>query len=485
MELRGAFRDRLSRPGRAPVESSWRPNLVLWSALDLIGSLLCNRSQGVAFLAVGAGDPSGTRSRRRRTRAAPRLTAEVHRVRLVPGETLSYDPATGRLHAHVSIGPGQGDGHAARAWARRRRASPRPGSGTLVNHAVHAAAREGRGRHARARHRAHARRRASIRGRASSSAVSSRASRGSPGLTHIALGTGTTVPADGRACSRTRPTGRGSTRTVSRTSRRAHGRGERDLRRSPRARPTSARRGSSAAPRPTPWTPASSSRATRRRDRPHASRSASSSGSGSCSWSRRASPCRSSSAGSSAGDDRARLGRPGARRRVARGDGGEPGRHVLEQTPAEKTLVNEGTPVALVVATPPTVVVPEVVGAPEEQARRCSRRSGSRPSRVEQQSPQPPGTVLVGVAGARDAGSEGQRRRAHRGGARARRDAGPARPHARGGGGRARRDRARAAPEPYPTQESSSSYGTIVAQTPDPEAETAVGTAVAITLATP
>ena len=41
------------------------------------------------------------------------------------------------------------------------------------------------------------------------------------------------------------------------------------------------------------------------------------------------------------------------------------------------------------------------------------------------------------------------------------------------------------APEPHPTQESSASYGTIVAQTPEPEAETPVGTTVEITLATP
>ena len=38
--------------------SPWRPNLVVWSALDVIGSLLCNRSRGVTFLAFGAGDPA-------------------------------------------------------------------------------------------------------------------------------------------------------------------------------------------------------------------------------------------------------------------------------------------------------------------------------------------------------------------------------------------------------------------------------------------
>ena len=97
MEIRGAFRDRLSRPGRAPVEAPWQPNLVLWSALDLIGSLLCNRSQGVAFLAVGSGDPAWDSKPPKPDKGRTQLTAEVHRVRLVPGETLSYDRSTGRL----------------------------------------------------------------------------------------------------------------------------------------------------------------------------------------------------------------------------------------------------------------------------------------------------------------------------------------------------------------------------------------------------
>jgi beta-lactam-binding protein with PASTA domain len=41
------------------------------------------------------------------------------------------------------------------------------------------------------------------------------------------------------------------------------------------------------------------------------------------------------------------------------------------------------------------------------------------------------------------------------------------------------------APGPHPTQESGASYGTIVAQTPEPEADTPVGTTVEVTLATP
>src|SRR5207342_1837007 len=113
-----------------PVETPWRPNLVLWSALDLIGSLLCNRSEGVAFLAVGSGDPAWDATPPGPDKGRIALTAETHRVRLVPGETVSYDPgkATGTLRELALVGGSS---------------SARPGSGTLVNHAIHAPLEKG------------------------------------------------------------------------------------------------------------------------------------------------------------------------------------------------------------------------------------------------------------------------------------------------------------------------------------------------------
>src|SRR5262249_17295973 len=108
--VHGAFRDRLHRPGRGTLEMPWRRNLVLWSGLDLIGTLLCNRSEGVVFLAVGAGDPAWDATPPTPDKGRTQLDAEVYRARLVPGETLSYDETTGRLHAHVSLGPGQATG---------------------------------------------------------------------------------------------------------------------------------------------------------------------------------------------------------------------------------------------------------------------------------------------------------------------------------------------------------------------------------------
>ena len=116
---------------------------MLWSALDLIGSLLCNRSEGVAFLAVGSGDPAWDAKPPAPDKGRIALTAETHRVRLVPGETLSYDPSTGRLHAHVSIGPGKATGTLRELALVGGSASARPGSGTLVNHAIHAPLEKG------------------------------------------------------------------------------------------------------------------------------------------------------------------------------------------------------------------------------------------------------------------------------------------------------------------------------------------------------
>ena len=137
MLLRGVFRDRLSGPYRESVVSPWRPNLVVWSALDVIGSLLCNRSRGVTFLAFGAGDPAWDANPPAPDKSRTQLAAEVFRIRLDPGEALGYDPATGRLHAHVSVGPGRATGTLRELGLFGGDASARPGSGVLVNHAVH------------------------------------------------------------------------------------------------------------------------------------------------------------------------------------------------------------------------------------------------------------------------------------------------------------------------------------------------------------
>ncbi len=145
MLLRGAFRDRLVGPCRPPVEGPWRPNLVVWSALDLIGLLLCSRTQGVTFLAVGAGDPAWDDEAPKPDKSRTGLENELYRVRLDPGAALAYDPANGELQVHASIGPGKATGTLRELGLFGGDASPRPGSGTLVNHAVHPALQKGAG----------------------------------------------------------------------------------------------------------------------------------------------------------------------------------------------------------------------------------------------------------------------------------------------------------------------------------------------------
>ena len=141
--LHGAFRDRLERRGLLPLETPWRSNLVVWSALDLIGALLCNRSTGIAYLAVGAGDPAWDANPPAPDRGRTHLTAELFRVRLEPGDSLTYNPATGRVHVSVSLRRGEATGTLRELGLFGGGASARPGSGVLVNHAVHAPVEKG------------------------------------------------------------------------------------------------------------------------------------------------------------------------------------------------------------------------------------------------------------------------------------------------------------------------------------------------------
>src|SRR5436190_8504865 len=117
--------------------------MLVWSALDLIGDLLCNRSTGVTYLAVGAGDPAWDANPPAPDRTRKQLTAELFRVRLEPGKSLTYDPAAGRVHVRVSLGRGEATGTLRELGLFGGHASSRPGSGVLVNHTVHAKIEKG------------------------------------------------------------------------------------------------------------------------------------------------------------------------------------------------------------------------------------------------------------------------------------------------------------------------------------------------------
>src|SRR6266540_3801225 len=143
--MHGTFRDRLIGPSGASIETPWRSNLVVWSALDLIGALLCNRSSGLTYLAVGTGDPAWGANPPSADRGRTRLTTEVFRTRLEPGDTLTYDPQAGRVHVRVTIGRGRATGTLREFGLFGGDASARPDSGVLVNHATHPAVQKAEG----------------------------------------------------------------------------------------------------------------------------------------------------------------------------------------------------------------------------------------------------------------------------------------------------------------------------------------------------
>ena len=373
MLLRGAFRDRLVGPRRPPVEGPWRPNLVVWSALDLIGLLLCSRTQGVTFLAVGAGDPAWDDEAPEPDRAEPgsRTSSTASGSIPVRRSRTTRRRASSKLHA--AIGPGKATGTLRELGLFGGDASPRPGSGTLVNHGVHPALQKAVGDTLK-RDLVLTLEEALPRARASSSAVCSPASRARR-------------PHPRRARHRRRRPGRpgagarrGGLPEAARPApaglrrRGAHRRGERDVRdrggpgRCARSRPVRRHRLRRRGHRPP--------RRARHGDagRPTGAEAA-----------RAAVPARPGRA------DRHRRAR--ARRRDARGgaealagaglqpgpvstletDAGPPGT-VLEQAPAAATVVNEGARVTLVVATQ-TVDRAGAGGARETRPARCSRSS--------------------------------------------------------------------------------------------------------------
>ena len=138
MILRGwaAGRWHLARGGTRRLPLS--PNLVCFTALDLIGILLTgDASDGIAFLAVGTGDPAWDAQSPPPDRSRTTLTAETYRIRLRPGIEINYDSGAGAVDVRVSLGPGVATGPLRELGLFGGPATAMPGSGLLVNHKVH------------------------------------------------------------------------------------------------------------------------------------------------------------------------------------------------------------------------------------------------------------------------------------------------------------------------------------------------------------
>jgi beta-lactam-binding protein with PASTA domain len=442
----------------------------------------------VTYLAVGAGDPAWDANPPPADRGRTALTAEVFRVRVEPGVTLTYDATSGRIDAGVSIGPGQATGTLRELGLFGGDASPRPGTGTLVNHSVHPALVKGEAdtlvRELRLTL-------AEALAPGARDLVGGLLARrpGLAGITHVALGTSAAAPGDpprGLAAEAYRkPLAPGAaeydpaSHTFEAGASFEIGEGPAEVREAGLFGGTATGLPGSGLLVAREAGPPIDRRVPKRLERRF----------------RLVLVARTDVAVPGVTGqalDAARAGLAAAELQVGRVTEREteanPAGTVVEQSPQPTTVVNEGMPVALVVAIPPTVVVPEIVGEPEAQARTLLRRLGFEvpaEARVEQESTRPAGTVL--------ASSPPPGARIPKGTAVALTVAVPMRvsvPDVRGrtpavAGLVLRAEGLEVAPEPHPTQESGTSPGTVVLQDPDAGADVAAGTAVQLTLATP
>ncbi len=137
--LAGTYTDRLYDASRSLVLSHSDSNLIVYGALDLIGSLLCNTpgAAPIHWFAVGSGNAAWDAAPPTPVRATTGLTAEVFRKPLTPGD-ISYDPQAKALTLQLRLGPDDAAGPLREFGVfGGRAASARPGSGTLVNYKAH------------------------------------------------------------------------------------------------------------------------------------------------------------------------------------------------------------------------------------------------------------------------------------------------------------------------------------------------------------
>jgi len=398
--LRGVFRDRLDRPQGPPVTTPWRPNLVVWSALDLIGALLCERSTGLTYLAVGAGDPAWDANPPPADRGRRQLTAEVFRVRLEGGDSLAYDPATGRVRASVSIGRGKAMGTLRELGLFGGDASARPGSGVLVNHAVHPAIEKGEGDTLRRELLLTLEPALAPGARDLIGGLLARRE-GLAGITHVALGTsGDAAPEPPRdllaeAYRKPLPPGAlvydATAHVVEAVAEFGLGEGPEDVREAGLFGGTATETADTGSLVVRDTGPAVDRRLPQRLARRFRLVLVADTGIG-------------VPALVGATLDAARAALAAAELQAGpisvRESAADPAGNVLEQSPASGAVVNEGAPVALVVAGPETVVVPEIIGEPADQARALLEGLGldaPEDARVEQPSTELEGTVLAAV----------------------------------------------------------------------------------------
>ncbi len=137
--LAGTYTDRLYDVSGALVFDHSSSNLIVYGALDLIGSLLCHQpgAAPIRWFAVGSGNAAWDAAPPTPVPATTGLVAEVFRKPLEQGD-ITYDPTAKALTLQLDLGPNDTVGPLREFGVfGGGAASARPGSGTLVNYKVH------------------------------------------------------------------------------------------------------------------------------------------------------------------------------------------------------------------------------------------------------------------------------------------------------------------------------------------------------------
>ncbi len=140
LRIQGVWRDVLRDPdGHVAWRSEPTSNLVVFSALDLVGRLLTREPDlaGLCFWAVGEGDPAWDATAPAPDRKRSRLTKETWRRRLTPGADVTFDPSTNSLVAKVRFEGDEANGKLREFGVFGGDASPWPNSGLLFSHRTH------------------------------------------------------------------------------------------------------------------------------------------------------------------------------------------------------------------------------------------------------------------------------------------------------------------------------------------------------------
>ena len=141
--LEGRYRDTIKDiKNRRLEQTPFRPNIVVYRALDLIAGLLrCQRSLGgILFWAVGSGDPSWDGNQPAGDRRTTQLVNEIYRKSVDSTQDITYNPETHTVTIRTTIGAHEAVGESLREFGLfGGDASSRPNSGYLINHVIHAA----------------------------------------------------------------------------------------------------------------------------------------------------------------------------------------------------------------------------------------------------------------------------------------------------------------------------------------------------------